>query len=160
MPTHLHIRRAYIADARLVAFMQAHLADMHRVSPPESVHALDIQAFEQPDVELWAGWVGDDPDTVTLAATAALKRLDATHAEVKSMRTAETHRGQGMAQRMLTHLIERAHKQGFERLSLETGTQRFFEPACALYAKYGFEDCGPFGDYEVDPHSRFMTLVL
>lgn len=49
---------------------------------------------------------------------------------------------------------------GALKLSLETGSAPAFEPALALYRRYGFADCEPFADYKPDPFSRFMTRRL
>jgi putative acetyltransferase len=144
-----------LRDPRIAAFLEEHLADMRRVSPPESVHALDLGALRQPGIRFWTAWLGD-----ALAGTAALKRLDGQHAELKSMRTAAALRGQGIAARMLAHAIAEARAAGHSRLSLETGSQPFFAPARALYAKHGFRECGPFGGYRADPNSCFMAREL
>lgn len=155
----LDIRLDELRDPRIAAFLQEHLADMRRVSPPESVHALDLDGLRQPGIRFWTGWT-QRPDGEALVATAALKRLDGAHAELKSMRTAAALRGQGIAARMLVHVLDEARARGYLRLSLETGSQAFFAPARALYAKHGFEDCGPFGAYGPDPYSHFMTRLL
>ncbi len=151
----LEIRLDDLRDPRIAAFLEEHLADMRRVSPPESVHALDLDGLRQPEIRFWTGWQGE-----RLVATAALKRLDASHAELKSMRTAAALRGQGIARRMLAHVLAEARAQGHVRLSLETGSQPFFAPARALYARHGFEECGPFGSYRPDPNSAFMTRQI
>ena len=144
-----------LSDPRIAVFLEEHLADMRRVSPPESVHALDLDALRKPGIRFWTAWLGD-----ALVATAALKRWDDEHAELKSMRTTAALRGQGIAARMLAHTIAKARTLGHARMSLETGSQPFFAPARALYAKHGFEECGPFGSYKLDPHSYFMTRTL
>jgi len=144
-----------LSDPRIAVFLEGHMADMRRVSPPESVHALGLEALRRPGIRFWTGWLCD-----ALVATAALKHLDAQHAELKSMRTTAALRGQGIAARMLAHAMAEARALGHARLSLETGSQPFFAPARALYVKHGFEDCGPFGAYEPDPHSYFMTRLL
>lgn len=147
-----------LRDPRIAAFLEEHLADMRRVSPPESVHALDLQALRGPDIQFWSGWWPTE-DGELLAATAALTRLDAQHAELKSMRTAASLRGRGIARRMLGHVLASAREQGLARLSLETGSQAFFDPAVALYQAHGFRACAPFGRYRPDPNSRFLTLA-
>lgn len=144
-----------LSDPRVAAFLHAHLADMRRVSPPESVHALDLDALRQPGIRFWTGWLDG-----ALVATAALKDLDGRHAELKSMRTAAALRGRGIASRMLAHAMAEARASGHARVSLETGSQLFFAPARSLYARHGFEDCGPFGPYGPDPSSHFMTRLL
>ena len=139
----------------VIALLQEHLDWMHRTSPPESVHALDLDALRQPDIAFWTLWDGE-----ALAGCGALRALDATHGEVKSMRTAQTHLRRGVAATMLDHLLAEARRQGYARLSLETGSMDYFAPARALYARAGFRPCAPFGDYVEDPNSVFMTRVL
>ena len=152
----LMIRLDDLSDPRIEAFMQEHLVDMRAVSPPESVHALDMDQLRQPNIAFWSAWLtGADGDM--LVGTGALKRLDASHAELKSMRTSTRHRGQGIARQVLAHLLHEARTRGFTRVSLETGPQPFFEPARQLYFQHDFVECGPFADYGPDPYSFFMT---
>lgn len=139
----------------VIALLQEHLDWMHRTSPPESVHALDLDALRQPDIAFWTLWDGE-----TLAGCGALRALDATHGEVKSMRTAQTHLRRGVAATMLDHILAEARRRGYARLSLETGSMDYFAPARALYARAGFRPCAPFGDYVEDPNSVFMTRAL
>lgn len=137
------------------ALLEEHLADMRRISPPESVHALDLDALRRPEISFWTVWEGD-----ALLGCGALKQLDAAHGEIKSMRTAHAHRGKGVARFVLTHILDEARRRGYARLSLETGSQPDFEPARRLYASVDFETCGPFADYVLDPNSVFMTRSL
>ena len=139
----------------VIALLQEHLDWMHRTSPPESVHALDLDALRQPDIAFWTLWDGE-----TLAGCGALRALDATHGEVKSMRTAQTHLRRGVAATMLDHILAEARRRGYARLSLETGSMAYFAPAHALYARAGFRPCAPFGDFVEDPNSVFMTRAL
>lgn len=139
----------------IAALLTEHLEDMRATSPPESVHALDLDGLRQPNIRFWTLWDGRN-----LAGCGALKWLDAEHAEIKSMRTAATYKQQGIASRVLQHLINDAKAAGVQRLSLETGSMAFFQPARNLYAKFGFELCGPFADYVLDPNSLFMTKKL
>lgn len=139
----------------IAALLTEHLEDMRATSPPESVHALDLDGLRQPNIRFWTLW-----DCQNLAGCGALKWLDAEHAEIKSMRTAATYKQQGIASKVLQHLINDAKAAGVQRLSLETGSMAFFQPARNLYAKFGFELCGPFADYVLDPNSLFMTKKL
>ena len=139
----------------VIALLQEHLDWMRRTSPPESVHALDLDALRQPDIAFWTLWDGE-----TLAGCGALRALDATHGEVKSMRTAQTHLRRGVAATMLDHILAEARGRGYARLSLETGSMAYFAPAHALYARAGFRPCAPFGDFVEDPNSVFMTRAL
>jgi putative acetyltransferase len=108
-----------------------------------------------PEITFWTMW-----DAGVLAGCGALKALDPQHAEIKSMRTAASHRRQGVAKRLLQHLLEEAKQRGYTRVSLETGSMEFFRPARALYASFGFAPCPPFADYREDPNSIFMTKEL
>jgi putative acetyltransferase len=151
----VQISRADFADPRLAAFLQAHLDDMEPTAPPESRHALDLSALQGDGVRLWVGADGDD-----LVATAALAALEGRHEELKSMRTDPRVRGRGVATRMLAHVLADARSRGVDRVSLETGSMAFFEPARRFYARAGFVACRPFGSYVDDPNSTFMTLDL
>lgn len=139
----------------VIALLQEHHQDMLRLSPPESVHALDLSALEKPDVTFWSVWINQE-----LAGIGAIKALDKRYAEIKSMRTARKQLRKGVAAKVLSHLIEFAKESSFERVSLETGTMAAFEPAQRLYSKFGFEACEPFGDYQLAPYSMFMTRTL
>lgn len=137
------------------ALLEEHLRSMHALSPPESVHALDLTSLRQPDITFWSAWEGTQ-----LLGCGALKQLDAQHGEVKSMRTPAALRRRGAGRALLAQIVETAKLRGYERLSLETGSVEAFEPARRLYERFGFTCCGPFGDYAPDPHSVFMTLRL
>lgn len=132
-----------------------HLADMHATSPAESVHALDVSGLLASNVTFWT--VRREGE---LLGCGALKELAADHGEVKSMRTATAARGAGVATALLRHLVDEARRRGYGRLSLETGSQEFFAPARRLYARHGFAECGPFGDYRLDPYSVFFSRGL
>ncbi|MFB9885448.1 GNAT family N-acetyltransferase [Balneatrix alpica] len=151
----MHIRLDDLRSPQVVSFLQAHLQDMRAVSPPESKHALDVEALQQPDVQFWTLWMGED-----LLGCAALKRLSALDAELKSMRTKAHARKQGIGTLMLNHVLEQARLQGYRRISLETGSMPFFAPARRLYQRFGFVPCPPFASYRPDPNSVFMTLLL
>ena len=144
-----------LADERVLRLLGDHLDDMFATSPPESVHALDVSGLEVPEVTFWTVAEGGD-----LLGCIALKELDPEHGELKSMRTDAAARGRGLGARLLEHVLAEATRRGYRRVSLETGSQDFFRPARTLYAKYGFRECEPFGDYVLDPNSVFMTLEL
>ena len=151
----MDLQRDDLTHPAVIALLREHLACMHRISPPESVHALDLDALRGPDMRFWTLWDGG-----VLAGCGALRLLEARHGEVKSMRTAQTHLRLGVASRMLDHIVDDARRRGCARLSLETGSMAYFAPARALYARAGFIVCGPFGDYVDDPYSVFMTRML
>ena len=163
-----------LTGAAIIALLQQHLSDMHLTSPPESVHALDLTGLRAADVSFWTLWLpqqagqhqaapahaGQTQDELQLAGCGALKQLDRQSAEIKSMRTAEPFRRQGIAAAMLTHLIAVARERGYQQLYLETGSMAYFAPARALYQRFGFEECAPFADYVLDPNSVFMVKQL
>ena len=148
-----------LTSTAITTLLSDHLRDMHRISPPESVHALDLAALRGADISFWSVWTDDSPDA-ELMGCGALRELGASHGEIKSMRTAPLHRSKGVARAMLAHLLAEARARGYARVSLETGAQPEFEPARRLYASSGFVPCPPFGTYREDPNSVFMTLAL
>jgi putative acetyltransferase len=155
------IRPGDLADERVIRLLDDHLTDMFATSPAESVHALDVSALAAPGVTFWTiGDAGGAGEADEVLGCVALKELDAGHGELKSMRTDAAARGRGLGARLLEHVLAESRRRGYRRVSLETGSQEFFAPARALYAKYGFEETGPFGDYALDPNSVFMTLEL
>ena len=158
----VYIRLDDLSDPRIAQFLEEHLQDMRATSPPESVHALDLSKLRDKSVHFWSAWLPAENGALdgTLVGTGAIKRLDAQHAELKSMRTTAAFRGQGIAKQVLLRILEESRALGLKRLSLETGTQPFFAPAHQLYLAHGFEPCEPFGSYTLDPHSCFLTMVL
>jgi putative acetyltransferase len=139
----------------LELLFQRHTADMHADTPPESIHMMDKGALAAPGIRFFVL-----RDEGAALAMGAFKRIDATHAEIKSMHVLSEARGRGLSKVMLYHLIAEAMKAGYTRLSLETGVQPTFIPARALYTLAGFSECGPFEGYRDDPNSVFMTKVL
>ncbi len=132
-----------------------HFAEMQKHSPCGSCHYLDFDGLRKPDVTFWSIWNDDE-----LAGCGALKELEATHGEIKSMRTHDAYLRQGVGSLMLKHIIAVATERGYQRLSLETGSGSAFEPASKMYERFGFTECPPFGNYVEDPFSRFFTLGL
>jgi putative acetyltransferase len=151
----LEIRQDDLQGASILSFLAQHLEEMHRITPPGSVHALDIEGLRSPEVTFWSAWDGD-----TLVGCGALKDLGAGHAEIKSMRTDASFRRKGIGTLILRHITEEAIRRGYGSLSLETGALPPFAPARALYERHGFEYCGPFVGYTEDPNSVFMTKRL
>ena len=151
----MEIREDDVRGSEILALLEAHLADAARHSPPESVHALDVQALRAPEVTVWSAWEGGE-----LLGCGALKEIEPHHGEIKSMRTAEAHLRRGVGSRILERLIEEARSRSYRRLSLETGSMEAFAAARRLYARFGFEPCAPFADYRLDPYSVYMTLAL
>jgi putative acetyltransferase len=141
--------------ADVVELLRTHLSHMRAISPPGSVHALDLDGLRRPEITFWTLRDGRD-----LLGCGALKEIEPGHGEIKSMHTAAAHRGRGIARRLVAHIIETARSRGYHRVSLETGSTEHFVAARTLYAGFGFEPAGPFADYREDPHSAFMTLSL
>lgn len=151
----MQIRIDDLRGPEIAALLEAHLALMRSLSPPCSVHALDLDRLRVPSVTFWTVW--DEPD---LMGCGAVKEIDPAQGEIKSMHTAARFRGRGVAAHLLKHILATARGRGYRRLSLETGSQDGFAPARALYAAHGFTECGPFEGYAPDPASTFMTLDL
>lgn len=151
----MHIELDDLSRPQVHALLQEHLDNMYELSPPESVHALDLSKLRSPDITFWTVW-----DESVLLGCGALKELTPSHGEVKSMRTPKVLRGRGAARAVLAHIIAEARSRGYQRLSLETGSHAAFEPAQSLYRSVGFASCGPFADYKDDPNSVFMSLEL
>jgi len=151
----MHIVEGGLDDPRVIELLHTHLVRARAETAPGSAHALDLSGLRTPEVAFWSAWEGD-----TVVGVGALKRLSADHGEVKSMHTAEAARGRGVGSAMVRHITAAARARGMSRLSLETGSWAYFAPARALYARHGFVECGPFGEYRVDPNSVFMTLEL
>ena len=151
----MDIRVDDLTGSEIAEMVAAHLQGMKLNTPPESVHALDLEGLRSPEVTFWSVWEGTE-----LIGCGALKELDAHHAEIKSMRTASSHLRKGVASHLLHHLMDEARRRGYRRLSLETGSMNAFEPARKLYGKFGFRYCEPFADYKADPNSAFMTREI
>ncbi|MFL0412203.1 GNAT family N-acetyltransferase [Microbacterium paludicola] len=141
------------ADTR--ALIAHHHAQMHALTPAESVHALDVDALRDPAITVWSAWLDG-----RVAGVAALTQLDAARGELKSFRTADEYLGRGVARALLGRIIADARGRGLASLWLETGSDEGFLAARSLYASEGFVECGPFEGYVDDPLSTFMTRAL
>ena len=137
------------------ALLDSHLTFSDQVTPPGHVHALDLEGLLDPAVSFFSAR-GDG----VLLGVGALKTLDASHAEIKSMHTKKAARRQGIGRAMVEHLLSVAAERRFETVSLETGTMDAFAPARRLYARLGFRACEPFGEYTSNPFSCCMTIAL
>ena len=151
----MHIELDDLSRPEIHALLSEHLHNMYALSPPESVHALDLDRLRSPAISFWTAWEG-----AQLLGCGALKQLDARHGEIKSMRTPDALRRRGAARAILNHIIAVARSRGYQRLSLETGSMEAFRPAQKLYESAGFSYCGPFGEFLDDPNSAYMTLQL
>lgn len=144
-----------LTGSEITDLIREHLLGMSLISPPESIHALNLDELRRPEITFWSVWEGNE-----LLGCGALKEHGPQHGEIKSMRTATKHQRKGVAKRILDHIMEEAKRRGYYKLSLETGSMNAFEPAKRLYESLGFEYCNPFSDYKDDPNSVFMTKVL
>jgi putative acetyltransferase len=144
-----------LTGTKVAELVGEHLHGMTLNSPPESIHALNLEQLRKPEITFWSAWEGNE-----LLGCGALKELDGQHGEIKSMRTSSSHLRKGIAKLLLNHIIEEAKQRGYQRLSLETGSMEAFEPARRLYASFGFSYCQPFSDYIEDTNSVFMTIEL
>lgn len=151
----IDIRKDSLTEPDTIALLTAHLEEMKNLSPPGSVHALNLEELSGPVIDFWTAWDGNQ-----LLGCGALKTMENGHCEIKSMHTVNGHRGKGIGVNILRFLVDEARQRGFNRISLETGSVGAFAPARALYSKFGFVVCGPFADYRHDPHSVYMTLDL
>src|SRR4030095_3587356 len=122
------------------ALLNEHLQSMYELSPPESVHALDLEKLRKPEITFWSAWEGS-----LLLGCGALKELDRKPGEVKSMRPPNALRRKGAGRAILAHIIEVARSRSYERLSLETGSNEAFKPAQRLYKRFSFAYCALFG---------------
>ena len=151
----MRIGRDDLTRPDVVALVEYHLRSMHEISPPDNVFALDLTGLTQESVTFWTIRDGDE-----LLGMGGLKQLDERHGEIKSMRTAPTALRRGIGGAMLRHIIGEARSRGYERLSLETGSNAPFAPAWAMYQRAGFVGCEPFGDYSNTDFSRYFALEL
>ncbi|GAA6172478.1 GNAT family N-acetyltransferase [Colwellia sp. KU-HH00111] len=151
----MEIQLGDLDSSAVKSLLQQHHSDMLNHSPTESVHALDLSSLKADDVTFWTIWDGQ-----SLAGCGALKKLNDNHAEIKSMRTSAKHLRQGVAAKLLAHILTVAQQQSYKKVSLETGTADAFIPAQKLYQKFGFIPCKPFAHYTLDPYSMFFTKHL
>ena len=132
-----------------------HFIELRSVSPAGSTHVLDITGLKDQSIKFWSLWDNDE-----LIGCGALKFLDKIHGEFKSIRVVDKFRKKGVGEKMINHLIEEAKKLGIKKLSIETGSGKFFEPARKLFVNFGFQPCLPFAHYKEDPNSCFYTKDL
>jgi putative acetyltransferase len=151
----IDIRSDDLSGAPTRALLALHLAGMQASSPAESVFALDLSGLQTPEISVWTAWI-----TGEIAGVGALKRLGDGSAEIKSMRTHPDHLRKGVAEVLLRHIIAEAKARGIARVSLETGSGAAFDPALALYRKYGFTDGEAFSDYVRSDFNQFLHLAL
>ncbi len=148
MQVPMDIKVDNLTGPEIAELLQEHLQSMAQHSPPESIHALDLEELRKPEITFWSVW-----NNAELLGCGALKELSSHHGEIKSMRTASLHQRKGVAAKLLQHILEEAKHRKYKRVSLETGSMEAFTPVHNLYTKFGFKQCGPFADYVNDPYS-------
>jgi len=139
-------------DPEVNNLLNKHFIELRSVSPAGSAHVLDIAGLNDQTIKFWSLWENKD-----LVGCGALKFLDKSHGEFKSIRVADKFRKKGVGERIIGHLIEEAKKLQITKLSIETGSGEFFSPARKLFMKLNFKICGPFAHYKEDPNSCFFT---
>ena len=144
-----------VSRPEVIALLEEHLRNMYEVTPPDQVFAFDANKLRAPGITFWTAWQDG-----TLLGCAALKELSPTQGEVKSMRTPASLRRRGAGRALLNHILQVSRERRYQELFLETGCQPAFVPAQTLYRSFGFTECGPFGSYEENGNSVFMSLQL
>ncbi len=137
------------------AVLEKHLTFSRMVTPAQGVHVLPLEGLLDPDVTFFSARFDGE-----LVGIGALKQLDPTHAELKSMHTVEAARRRGVGRTLVEHLLSVAAHRNYRRVSLETGSFDAFAPARSLYTRLGFTPCPPFGEYVGSPTSACMTIEL
>tara|TARA_B100000902_G_scaffold246033_1_gene232900 strand:- start:113 stop:568 length:456 start_codon:yes stop_codon:yes gene_type:complete len=135
--------------------LKKHFIELRSVSPAGSTHVLDINGLKDPSIKFWSLWENNK-----LLGCGALKFLEKSHGEFKSIRVADEFKKKGIGERIINHLIDEAKKLKISKLSIETGAGDFFLPARNLFSKFGFKTCPPFAHYKEDPNSCYYTLDL
>ena len=151
----MQIRIDDLTGERTLALLEMHLLSLSETTPPESMHALGLEALRRPVITFFTAWQNGE-----LKGCGALKAMGGNRGEIKSMRTDPRYLRKGVARCVLKTIIAEARRRGYHRLYLETGTQPFYEPARRLYLSLGFVECPPFEGYTEDPNSYFMTMGL
>ena len=139
----------------LAQVLQAHWLFCTSTSPIEFVFALDASKLFSPDITVFGARIDGE-----LVGVGAIRKLDAHHAELKSMHTLAKSRGSGVGKAMVAHIEDFARSSGIKRMSLETGTNGAFKPARGLYKTLGYKECEAFSDYSPNEYSTFMTKLI
>lgn len=120
--------------------------------PPESRHAFSVEKLIRESVAFFvASFDGQ------LAACGGVK-LFADYGEVKRMYVRPAFRGKGLGKAILNQIAEHARGSGVNTLRLETGIYQV--EAIGLYDRWGFQRCGPFGEYKKDPNTVYFEKEI
>ena len=152
---HIETRVDDLSSPAVQALITEHLAGMKTNSPPGHVKALALDSLRQSDITFWSAWCGQ-----SLCGCGALKELDSSSGEIKSMRTRAAFLRKGVAQTVLNEILRMSRSRKYKRLYLETGTGPAFAAAHSLYLRNGFNCCGPFGNYDATDFNVFMEKTL
>lgn len=139
----------------IASLLEFHLREAHRITPKGFSFALPMDELCADDITFWAA-----RENGKLAGICALKVLDQVSGEIKSMRTDPAYMRRGVAAALLERIIAEARARGFQALYLETGGTPDYAPAQALYQRFGFQPCDPFGNYKPSDFNVFFKLVL
>ncbi|MEM7207865.1 MAG: GNAT family N-acetyltransferase [Pseudomonadota bacterium] len=151
----VEIQKDDLSDGDIARLLNDHLQEMHQYSPPQSIHAIEPEKLKDSSITFWSARLDEK-----IAGCGALKELCSTSGEIKSMKTDKRYLRKGIGEKILREILAEAKRRAYLHVSLETGTHDAFAPAIAMYKKYGFVKCGPFGNYELDPYSQFFTKEL
>lgn len=142
-------------NEELAQVLQAHWLFCTSSTPIEHVYALDASKLFSTDITVFGARINGE-----LVGVGAIRKLDAHHAELKSMHTLAKSRGLGVGKAMVAHIEDFARSSGIERMSLETGTNHGFRPARELYTSLGYNSCDAFGDYVLSEDNMCMTKLI
>ena len=142
-------------DPQVNELLKKHFVELRSVSPAGSTHVLDIAGLKDQTIKFWSLWEGNE-----LMGCGALKFLNESHGEFKSIRVADQYRGKGYGKKIISHLIAEAKELKIKKISIETGSGEFFKSARRLFKNFGFEKCEPFSHYKTDVNSCYMTLEI
>lgn len=136
--------------------VQVHREWSLQQTPAEFSFSVDPHAISEAGITLFSA----RSPAGELYGIGGLKQLDAGHGEIKTMHTSGDARGHGVGRALLNALLGEAHRRGYSRVSLETGTSDAFRPARSLYESAGFRPGHPFAGYANTQYNLCMTLQL
>ena len=149
------VEKATPLNKEVAQILEIHHNFCTTTTPADCCHVMNVSELISPQIEVFAARLDGK-----YVGVGALRVLNDTHGELKSMHTLEKARGQGVGRAVVEHISEFAKSKGITRLSLETGTNDAFRAARELYFSLGFEVCKPFGDYSISENNVYMTKVL
>jgi ribosomal protein S18 acetylase RimI-like enzyme len=135
-------------------------AELKAQTPPGGTNFIHLPAehVDGDQGSLFVAWLDGRP-----LACGAWRRIDEVAgrpntAEVKRMWASPDARGMRLGAAVLATLQASAREQGVTELRLETG--EYLTAAVALYRRFGFEACAPWGEYVGVEHSFTMSKPL